>query len=128
MSSDAVNESFQSIEESANSRPSAIEFEMAYQARVAIDRIRFAIKHTEQFGPRSDQMREAGLQLLDALQRLETVDRCFQARSRRRGSRTAASGARSVVNGQKERTECETTIDLPPVPESLQAEVGRFIG
>jgi hypothetical protein len=71
---------------------------MAYQARVAIDRIRFAIKHTEQFGPRSDQMREAGLQLLDALQRLETVDRRFQARSRRRGSRTAASGARLVVN------------------------------
>lgn len=60
MSSDAINESVQPIEESANSRPSAIEFEMAYQARVAIDRIRFAIKHTEQFGPRSDQMREAG--------------------------------------------------------------------
>jgi hypothetical protein len=32
---------------------------MAYQARVAIDRIRFAIKHTEQFCPRSDQVREA---------------------------------------------------------------------
>jgi len=128
MSSDAINESVQPIEDSAHSRPSGIEFEMAYQARVAIDRIRFAIKHTEQFGPRSDQMREAGLQLLDALQRLETVDRCFQARSRRRESRTAASGARLAVNGQKERTERETTIDLPPVPESLQAEVGRFIG
>ena len=125
MSSDATSESVQSIEES---RPSAIEFEMAYQARVAIDRIRFAIKHTEQFGPRSDQMREAGLQLLDALQRLETVDRCFQARSRSRGSRTAASGARLGVNGQKERSERETTIDLPPVPESLQAEIGRFTG
>ena len=128
MSSHAISESVQSIEESANSRPSAIEFEMAYQARVAIDRIRFAIKHTEQFGPRSDQMREAGLQLLDALQRLETVDRCFQARSRSRGSRTVASGALLVVNGQKERTERETTIDLPPVPEKLQAEVGRFTG
>ena len=128
MSSDAINESVQPIEESANSRPSAIEFEMAYQARVAIDRIRFAIKHTEQFGPRSDQMREAGLQLLDALQRLETVDRCFQARARSRGSRTAASGARLAVNEQKERTDRETTIDLPPVPESLQAEVGRLTG
>ena len=128
MSSNAINDSVQPIEDSVHSRPSGIEFEMAYQARVAIDRIRFAIKHTEQFGPRSDQMREAGLQLLDALQRLETVYRCFQTRSRCRGSRTAASGARLVVNGQKERTECETTIDLPPVPESLQAEVGRFIG
>ena len=105
MSSDAINESVQPIEELANSRPSGIEFEMAYQARVAIDRIRFAIKHTEQFRARSDQMREAGLQLLDALQRLETVDRCFQARSRSRGLRTAASRVRLAVNGQKERTE-----------------------
>ena len=128
MSSDATSESVQSIEESANARPSATEFEMAYQARVAIDRIRFAIKHTEQFGPRSDQMHEAGLQLLDALQRLETVDRRFQARSRSRGSRTAASGTRQMVNSQKERTERETTIDLPAVPERLQAEVGRLTG
>ena len=99
MSSDAINESFQPIEESANSTPSAIEFEMAYQARVAIDRIRFAIKHTEQFGWGSDQIREAGLQLLDALQRLETVDRCFQVRSRSRESRSARSGAHLVLNG-----------------------------
>ena len=118
----------QTIEDAANSRPSAIEFEMAYQSRVAIDRIRFAIKHTEQFGPRTDQIREAALQLLDALQRLETVDRCFQARSRSMGSRTAASGARQMVNSQKERTERETTIDLPAVPERLQAEVGRCTG
>ena len=45
MSYDAIDESVQSIEESDHSRPSGIEFEMAYQARVAIDRIRFAIKH-----------------------------------------------------------------------------------
>jgi len=55
---------------------------MAYQSRVAIDRIKFAIKHTEQFGSRTDQTREAGLQLLDALQRLEMVERRFQERSR----------------------------------------------
>jgi hypothetical protein len=72
----------QTIEDGVNSRPSAIEFEMAYQARVAIDRIRFAIKHTEQFVPCTDQTRQAGLQLLDALERLETVDRRFQERSR----------------------------------------------
>jgi hypothetical protein len=62
-------------------RPSPIEFEMAYQARVAIDRIRLAIKHTEQFGLHSDEMREAGLQLLDALERLENIDRRCQDRS-----------------------------------------------
>lgn len=62
--------------------PTPIEFEMAYQARVAIDRIRFAIKHTEQFGQHTDQMREAALQLLDALDRLESTERKFQKRFR----------------------------------------------
>lgn len=70
------------IQASAHARPTPMEFEMAYQARVAIDRIRFAIKHTEQFAPHTDEMREAGLQLLDALERLETVERRFQRRSR----------------------------------------------
>ena len=70
------------IEADVRSRPSPAEFEMAYQARVAIDRIRFAVKHTEQFAPHTDQMREAGLQLLDALERLESADWNFQKRFR----------------------------------------------
>jgi hypothetical protein len=69
------------IEARSTARPTPMEFEMAYQARVAMDRIKFAIKHTEKFGPHTEQMREAGLQLLDALQRLETADRRFQKRS-----------------------------------------------
>ena len=69
------------IETRAQVRPTPMEFEMAYQARVAIDRIRFAIKQTEQFGPHTDQMRDAGLQLLDALDRLECAERKFQRRS-----------------------------------------------
>ena len=44
--------------------PSPIDFELAYQARVAIDRIKFAIKHTEQFGHHLEEMREVGLPLL----------------------------------------------------------------
>ena len=71
-----------SIASEVRSRPSAIEFEMAYQARVAIDRIKFAIKHAEQFSKPCIHMREAGLQLLDALERLESLDRRFQIRSR----------------------------------------------
>ena len=70
------------IEAEVRSRPSALEFEMAYQARVAIDRIKFAIKHAEQFAEPCIHMREAGLQLLDALERLESLDRRFQIRSR----------------------------------------------
>lgn len=82
MSSEAMREVLQIIDAKAQSRPTPMEFELAYQARVAMDRIRFAIKHTEQFAPHIDPMREVGLQLLDALQRLETPDRGFQERSR----------------------------------------------
>jgi len=82
MGSEAMHQILEQIEADVQSRPSPIEFEMAYQARVAIDRIKFAIKHTEQFAPRTDTIREAGLQLLDALERLESVERRFQQRSR----------------------------------------------
>ena len=72
----------EAIEADVQSRPSAMEFEMAYQARVAIDRIKFAIKHAEQFARPCETMRAAGLELLDALERLEALDRRFQVRSR----------------------------------------------
>jgi hypothetical protein len=49
MKSQLAEEIFELIEARSHPRPGPIEFEMAYQARVAIDRIRFAIKHTEQF-------------------------------------------------------------------------------
>lgn len=82
MSLEIMRQIIETIEADAMSRPSAIEFEMAYQARIAIDRIKFAIKHAEQFAKPCDAMREAGMQLLDALQRLEALDRRFQNRSR----------------------------------------------
>jgi len=72
----------ETIEADAQSRPSAMEFEMAYQARVAIDRIKFAIKHAEQPASPCHTMREIGMELLDALERLEALDRRFQVRSR----------------------------------------------
>src|SRR5690242_1210640 len=82
MSSEIMRQIVETIEADIQSRPSAIEFEMAYQARVVIDRIKFAIRHAEQFAKPCEAMREAGIQLLDALQRLESLDRRFQARSR----------------------------------------------
>ena len=82
----------ETVEADVQSRPSAIEFEMAYQARVAIDRIRFAIKHAEQFARPCETMREIGLELLDALERLEALDRRFQARSRISVSHKNGSG------------------------------------
>ena len=77
-----MHQIIETIEAEVRSRPSPIEFEMAYQARVAIDRIKFAIKHTEQFARPCIHMREASLQLLEALERLESLDRRFQTRSR----------------------------------------------
>jgi hypothetical protein len=91
------------IEAKAAALPTAMEFELAYQVRVAIDRIRFAIKHMERFEPRTDQMHEAGLQLLDALERLESAERKFQTRYRAHrgfsngGLRTDASMAHAPV-------------------------------
>lgn len=83
MTSEMVKEVLQMIEAEAHARPAPIEFEMAYQVRVAIDRIKFAIKHTEQFGPHTEQLRDAGLQLVDALDRLQSAERSFQNRFRR---------------------------------------------
>jgi hypothetical protein len=81
MKSELAEELFEVIEARSPARPTPMEFEMAYQARVAMDRIIFAIRHTEQFGSQAEPMREVGRQLLDALQRLEIVDRRFQIRS-----------------------------------------------
>lgn len=105
MSSEIMHQIIETIEEEVSSRPSPIEFEMAYQARVAIDRIRFAIKHTEQFCPKSDALREAGLQLLDALERLETVDRRFQQRSRIRHASPARVVGNAAQNSNGRRKE-----------------------
>ena len=82
MASEIMQEVLEVIEAEAHSRPTPFEFELAYQARVAIDRLKFAIKHAEQFCPRSNPLHEAGLQLLDAPGRLESVERRFQQRSR----------------------------------------------
>jgi hypothetical protein len=46
MKSELAEEIFPLIEARLQARPTPMEFEMAYQERVAIDRIRFAIKHT----------------------------------------------------------------------------------
>ena len=96
MSSEVMNQIVETIEAGVKLRPSPLEFEMAYQARVAIDRIKFAIRHTEQFAKPCVHMREAGLQLLDALDRLESLDRRFQTRSR-----VATHGKRNVADARE---------------------------
>ncbi len=97
MNAETIHHVVSMIETHVQSRPSGADFEMAYQVRVAIDRIRFAVKQAEQL-THADQRREVGLQLLDAIDRLEAVDRCFQDRSRIQGngqrrSHPASSGA-----------------------------------
>ena len=109
MSAEIMHQIVEMIESEAHSRPSPIEFEMAYQARVAIDRIRFAIKHADQFSNSTDQMREASLQLLEALDRLEHLDR-FQARSRTNSGLQSANAKHPThdrVNGRGRRTSHE---------------------
>lgn len=56
----------------------SINFEMAYQARVATDRIRFAIRQIDTMAGDAEELREANLQLLDALDRLQSAEGRFQ--------------------------------------------------
>jgi len=81
MKSELVDQFVATIEAEVRSSPSGMEFEMAYQTRVAIDRIKLAVKQTEEAAGRTDRIREAGLLLLDALDRLQSVERRFQQRS-----------------------------------------------
>ena len=103
MKSETFNQIRAMFVDEAHVWPSAIEFEMAYQARVPMDRIRFAIKHTEHFPPCTEPMREASFQLLEALERLQMADRRFQERSRSAPRSLAATLERergtAVTNG-----------------------------
>ena len=102
MSSEMMQQVLKMIEAEIQPRPTSIEFELAYQARVAMDRIRFAIKHTEQFGPKTQHMRDAAFQLLDALERLKSAERRFQKQFRSAPD-TAPDGSNfQAVNGTAE--------------------------
>ena len=103
--SEIMNQLIETIETEVRSRPSPIEFEMAYQARVASDRIKFAIKHAEQFSRPCEAMHNVGLQLLDALQRPEAVDRRFQNRSRIVTPHKNGNPGQTVVDVGKENYE-----------------------
>jgi len=72
----------QSSQNGVVSRPSPMEFELAYQVRVAIDCIRFSIKAKGQSAEQPDQLLQGNLQLLDALDRLQSAERSFQRRFR----------------------------------------------
>ena len=102
MSSEIMRQILQTVEAELELRSAPIVFELAYQARVAMDRIRFAITHLEQFASHTDQMREAGLQLLDALERLEMANRRFQDHSRIRSERRSGevNGNRELIEGK----------------------------
>ena len=58
-------------------------FELRYQARVAIDRIRFAIRQGETVAPEHPVLVGTRMQLLDALDRLESAERHFQTLPRK---------------------------------------------
>ena len=100
--SEIVKQFVAMIEADAHNPPSPGEFEMAYQARVAMDRIRFAIKATEMSREQSEPLKDAAMQLLDALDRLDAAERRFQDRWRspdHSKPRSPDLGAVPVPNG-----------------------------
>ena len=64
--------------ESASEHNRDCHFELAYQAKVAVERIRFAIRQIEDAGSANDTLREAAFQLTDAVDRLQSADRRFR--------------------------------------------------
>jgi uncharacterized protein YukE len=76
-------------------------FEMAYQARVAADRIRFAIGQIDKPARNSDQLREASLQLLDALDRLESAEQRFQSGWRGHGRKESSADSNRAKDGNQ---------------------------
>jgi diaminopimelate decarboxylase len=80
-SAELAREVFSIVEKKIASERSSMEFEMAYQMRVAGERIRFAIKAMDTIKEEPVTVDEISLQLLDALDRLERLDRRFQGRS-----------------------------------------------
>jgi hypothetical protein len=79
MPSEMIRQVLRMIDARGSFASVAVDYELAYQARVAIDQIRFAIRRTEEFAPRTDQLREDGLQLLDALDRLQSTEHGFRS-------------------------------------------------
>jgi hypothetical protein len=101
MSAELAHKVFSLVESAVRPQITPVEFEMAYQARVAIDRIRFAIRVTEKSVHHPEQLREAGFQLLDALGRLEAAERSFQRRFRSSSrDETTETTARGVNGAQ----------------------------
>ena len=78
--SQLAKEVFSIVERKVLSDSQSMEFEMAYQMKVAGERIRFALKSMDMIAP-SATVQEISLQLLDALDRMERVDRRFQRQS-----------------------------------------------
>jgi len=80
------------------------EFELAYQVRVAIDCIRFAVKATEQSVEEPNEVREASLrqeanfQLIDALDRLQSAEINFQRKFRTSSSTESHGRGHEAVN------------------------------
>jgi hypothetical protein len=102
-SAELAKEVFAIVERKIASDRSSIDFEMAYQIRVANEKIRFAIKAIDAISPA--KVNEVSLQLLDALDRLENVDRRFQDRTRlqRRHDSYPGSAGPGAMNDFAER-------------------------
>jgi hypothetical protein len=102
--SELAKEVFSIVESRVLSRPSPAEFEMAYQIRVAIDCIRFAIKATEEFTQQPQRLKEAGMQLVDALDRLESAEQIFQRRFRQPTDVVPGETSPRIMNGKAAAT------------------------
>ena len=100
MSAEMMQQIIELLQSHRATGPSPTEFEMAYQILVAAQQIRFAINHFEASGVDPKLTRIANLQLLEALDRLETAERQFRNRWPHRQRRQVQTICRNNHNAE----------------------------
>ena len=100
-------------------------FELAYQARVAIDRIRFAIRQGEAVVPDHPDLMEARMQLLDALDRLESAERHFQEHFHRKSSPLKEPIVEGVLHSGTGRSQRKHSADVCAAHPESRSRVRR---
>ena len=101
MSPETTQQILELLQSHRDAGSSPTEFAMAYQILVAAQEIRFAITCIEACGVDPKLTRDANLQLLDALDRLEAAERQFRSRWRHRSDRRAETICRNNRNGTR---------------------------
>lgn len=125
MSSEYLEQFLETIEAEVEIEPSGMEFEMAYQMRIAIGRIRFGIK-AEQFGPQTELLCAAAPNSSMRFSNLRQLIVCSsgdsEPRYRSRSENRLALATRSPRKGYGLRIRSTKATECNSIPFSASTE------